>query len=86
MELRLFTRLELSMQGKLKSLNEDKSYGFIKSDKGHDYFFHRSSFDGHWQDLVEDFNSDKEIALEFEPTRTDKGLRAEEVSRVDGGV
>jgi len=73
------------MQGKPKSLNADKGYGFIKGDKA-DYFFHRSSFDGHWADLCEDYDADKEVVLNFEPMRTDKGLRAEEVSRVDGGV
>jgi len=73
------------MQGKLKSLNREKRYGFIKGDKA-DYFFHQASFDGHWEDLCKDFDDDIIIVLEFEPTRTDKGLRAEDVSRVDGGV
>jgi cold shock CspA family protein len=73
------------MLGTLKNLNHMKGYGFIKSDKA-DYFFHRDSFDGHWKDLCDDYDLDKEIELEFEPTRTDKGLRAEEVRRTDGGV
>jgi cold shock CspA family protein len=66
------------MVGKLKTLNSEKSYGFIKGDTA-DYFFHRSDFDGHWQDLVEDWDANKEIMLEFEPKKTDKGLRAENV-------
>jgi cold shock CspA family protein len=72
------------MEGKLKSLNRNKLYGFIKTDKA-DYFFHRDDFDGHWSDLCDDFDSKKEITMDFEPTRTSKGLRAAEVSRVDGG-
>ena len=73
------------MQGKQKKLERDKGYGFIGTNAA-DYFFHRSSFDGHWNDLCDDFDNERVIELEFEPTRTDKGLRAEEVSRTDGGV
>lgn len=67
------------MFGKVTSLNTKKMYGFIKTDKA-DYFFHRDDFDGHWVELVEDFENDKVIEVEFEPKRTDKGLRAESVT------
>jgi cold shock CspA family protein len=73
------------MEGTLKTLNREKRYGFIKSDKA-DYFFHRDDFDGHWEDLADDYDAEQQIKLEFEPTRTSKGLRAEEVRRLDRGV
>jgi cold shock CspA family protein len=74
------------MVGKIKKVDEGKGYGFIQADKA-DYFFHRDSFEGHWKDLCDDVaHSDTPIEVEFEPTRTSKGLRAESVTRTDGGV
>lgn len=73
------------MLGLLKSLNASKGYGFITGETSKtDYFFHRDSFDGHWNDLEKDFENGDKIELEFEPTRTSKGLRAENVGRKDG--
>jgi len=71
------------MLGEIRKLVEDKQYGFIKTEKA-DYFFHRSDFDGHWEDLVDDVNKGV-VEVEFEPTRTEKGLRAAEVRRTDNG-
>lgn len=71
------------MRGTVRKIVAEKNYGFIKTDKT-DYFFHKSAFDGHWDDLCVDAES-HDIEVEFEPTRTDKGLRAEEVRRVDNG-
>lgn len=72
------------MLGTIKKLVEDKQYGFIKTDKA-DYFFHKTDFDGFWEDLCRDFDNGIDVTLEFEPTRTDKGLRAAEVRRTDNG-
>ena len=73
------------MQGVIRNVRGDGFYGFIKTNKG-DYFFHKSEFDGHWADLLEDIDAGEEIEVEFEPTRTDKGLRAVGVRRIYGGV
>lgn len=72
------------MRGTLRKLVSEKKYGFIKTEKT-DYFFHKENFDGHWDDLATDHENGIEITMEFEPIRTDKGLRAEEVRRVDNG-
>lgn len=72
------------MKGIVKKVNVEKSYGFIGTANA-DYFFHKSDFDGHWADLVKDFEGNIAIEVEFEPTRTDKGLRASEIQRTDNG-
>jgi len=61
------------MQGKIIRIYKDKSFGFIKGEKG-DYFFHRNacvdkSFD----------NLEVDDEVKFRPEETPKGLRAEEV-------
>ncbi len=74
------------MNGKIRAVNM-KGYGFIKYTDGKEYFFHRSEFDGHWNDLVDDFESHKEIQVEFDvdtdSERTKKGPRARNVKRLD---
>lgn len=72
------------LSGTIRKIVSEKAYGFIKTDKT-DYFFHRQDFDGHWDDLVRDFNNDVDVEVTFEPIRTEKGLRAEEVRRTDNG-
>ncbi len=74
------------MEGKIRSIPQDKNFGFIKGNEGGDYFFHQSDFHGHWDDLVFDFNNtddEEKIAVKFEPAPSDKGLRASNVSRLD---
>lgn len=68
------------MTGKIKNLPEGKNFGFIDS-RNKDYFFHREDFDGHWDDLIKDFRSGKEIEVEFEEAHSPKGLRASSVKR-----
>jgi cold shock CspA family protein len=68
------------MNGKVRSLPEGKSFGFIESNDK-DYFFHKDDFNGHWADLLKDFRSGKPILVEFEPTQSAKGLRAASVAR-----
>jgi cold shock CspA family protein len=70
------------MDGQLVRIYKDLAYGFIKAD-GKDYFFHRSDFDGDWDSLCRDHMTGSEIHLDFEPRKTDKGLRAEEVTLSD---
>lgn len=70
------------MTGVVRMVSETKRFGFIKADKG-DYFFHSTSFNGHFEDLVDDFQNNKKIEVEFDGFETPKGLRAENVSRKD---
>jgi len=59
------------MLGKVKNFNNEKGYGFIKTEEGKDLFFHYSELQ------MEGFKSvnagDK---VEFEVVETEKGLRA----------
>lgn len=73
------------MNGKLTSLVPDKGFGFIKGESGQDYFFHKSEFNGHFEDLVMDYSNNIKIQVTFEPLKTPKGPRATEVYRMDNG-
>lgn len=80
------------LKGRLKSLKSIKGYGFIIVDNKDQYFFHRDDYQGHWNDMADDFDSGTQVEFHFEPDRTEKGLRARNVCRtdwpnqVDGGV
>lgn len=72
--------------GKVRSVLGKKNYGFISSGARSDFFFHREDFNGHWDDLVNDFENDLEITVEFEESRGPKGPRATDVTRLDIGL
>lgn len=79
------------MHGWVKMVNPDRSFGFIRGDNGEEYFFHKSGFIGHWADLLNDmkiFDKGKcdPIKVNFSPTDSSKGLRAEAITRLDGGL
>ncbi len=64
------------MTGKVVRIIEDKGFGFIKSEDGREYFFHRSAL----KNL--DFGAIRTgQAVEFEerPGQQNKGPRAEEI-------
>lgn len=70
------------MDGRLRRIYRDLSYGFI--DVGKDsYFFHKSDYADAWGILCSDFESGNIIHLKFRPTTTDKGLRAKDVKMMD---
>lgn len=72
------------MKGTVKSVNEQKLYGFILGENKRDeYFFHRDDFVGHWNDLVADYHTTDTIEVEFKADTTPKGLRARNVTRTD---
>jgi len=76
------------MYGVIRTINEVKYYAFITTnfdDRSNDYFFHKSDFEGHWDDLVSDFNNKLlgAIKVEFEPVKSEKGPRAKSVKRID---
>lgn len=63
--------------GKIKNLNIEKGYGFIKAENGDEFFFHMS---GLANCFMKDLKTD--MLVEFESTRTPKGLRAERITVV----
>ncbi len=56
--------------GTIKRVVKDKGFGFIRDDRGQEFFFHRSSVDGDFTRLTEG----QQVA--FEEERSDKGPRA----------
>ncbi len=71
------------MKGKVVRLMVDKQFGFIRGEDNRDYFMHSSGFSS------SEFGNDNpfyEVTLddevEFEPTMSKKGLRAERIVRL----
>lgn len=71
-----------NMIGTVKNIVVKRAFGFIKSN-GQEYFFHKDDFNGHWDDLVDDWNNKEEVSVEFEVTPSSKGPRASKVRRTD---
>lgn len=71
------------MTGIVKRIVKDKGYGFIAVTGGTEYFFHRSNFSGHYDDLVDDVNMHLQVPVEFEVVNSPRGPRAQNVSRTD---
>ncbi len=61
------------MKGKVKFFNEKKGFGFITGDDGQDYFIHVSALPNNMR-LVENEE------VEFEASRSDRGLQAKNIS------
>jgi CspA family cold shock protein len=62
------------MKGKVVRVLGDKYFGFIKGEDNKEYFFHYTGLKN------EDFNQALEgRVVDFEPTNTSKGLRAEDI-------
>ncbi len=59
--------------GTIKRVVKDKGFGFIRDERGQEYFFHRSAVDGDFTRLTEG----QQVA--FEEERSDKGPRAASV-------
>ncbi len=62
-------------KGRIKTLNLDRGFGFIKDDSGQEYFFHRSETAGAFDTLEQG-----EVVL-FNPQASSKGPRAHQVRR-----
>jgi cold shock CspA family protein len=66
------------MQGTLKTVFRNNGFGFIESGRL-EYFFHKSNFDGHWEDLCDDYEKNVQVELSFVEVQGERGPRAEEV-------
>lgn len=64
------------MQGKIKTLKNDKGFGFIKASDGVEYFFHRSEVR---RSSFDDLRLGDDVA--FEVSDGSKGPRAADVYR-----
>lgn len=74
------------MRGIVKNIIGGRNFGFISDEKGIEYFFHKDDFHGHWADLLYDVETKgrRMVPVQFDLSeRTDKGPRAENVSRLD---
>jgi CspA family cold shock protein len=56
--------------GTIKRIQRDKGFGFIRDTNGQEYFFHRSSVEGSFDDLSEGQR------VSFEEEQSPKGPRA----------
>lgn len=62
------------MKGTVIRLVKEKPFGFLRGEDGNEYFFHASSVvNGSFNDVKYG------QTVEFEPSESEKGLRAEDV-------
>lgn len=66
------------MLGKVKRFNNEKGYGFIKTENGKDLFFHYSELQMEGYKTVEQGQN-----VEFEVIETEKGLRAVNIKIIE---
>ncbi len=64
------------MTGKIRTIQADKGFGFIKDEKGKEYFFHRSAVRGEGFEGLREGDS-----VEFDIGEAPEGPRAENVRR-----
>jgi len=65
------------MQGKVKKFNKEKGFGFIVNSDGKEVFFHYSQL------KMDGFKNIEENAeVEFEQVETDRGLQAQNVTKI----
>lgn len=74
------------MKGTIKNMPPNKSFCFIRGTDRVEYFLHRQDFNGHWNDLVADYNNlpkGENIEVTFDVVESPNGPRASSCSRVD---
>lgn len=74
------------MVGQVRNIPDGKSFGFITTNEGKDYFFHRDDYQGSWNELLKAYkknNTAQFVLVEFEPIEAPKGLRAAKVVKIN---
>jgi cold shock protein len=71
------------MKGSVKKIILDKGFGFIQGEDGNEYFFHRSGFNGYFDELARDYHGNIPINVEFDALNPPKGPRAENIFRME---
>lgn len=71
------------MNGTIARVIGDKGFGFVRDTTGVEHFFHKTGFNGHWDDLVYDHDKGVKIPVEFDQEHSSKGPRATNVTRTD---
>lgn len=74
------------MNGTIFRVVSEKGFGFIKGEDNRDYFFHKSELSGFFDDLAMDVAAGRRIEVTFVPISSEKGPRASNITRVDGGI
>jgi len=72
----------VAMTGEIKKVM-DKGFGFISGEDHKEYFFHRSGFNGDWDEMKEDVDAREKVYVEFDIEASPKGPRAGNVERLD---
>ncbi len=68
------------MNGKLRTINAERGFGFINGEDGRAYFFHKSGVDGNFHELHED------DSVTFEEEASTKGPRAANVRLIQAAT
>jgi len=73
------------MKGSVSNVLPAKRFGFISGENGQEYFFHMTDMASDWDELVADFANagGGKVKVTFEPVRTPKGPRAQNVNVVE---
>jgi cold shock CspA family protein len=74
------------MVGQIRNIPDGKHFGFITTNEGKDYFFHKDDYQGSWSELLKLYKKSgvtQFILVEFEPIQAPKGLRAEKVVKIN---
>jgi len=72
------------MLGRVKCI-KPSLYGFILDEEGNEYFFHAQHYKGDWDDLkaMSPPVTSKGPVVQFKESRSQKGLRAEQVEFIN---
>jgi cold shock CspA family protein len=68
-----------TLTGSIRNTNPDRSFGFIRGDDGHDYFFHKSALQTGTDAFYDLLKGD---LVSFVPKAAPKGPRAEVVTKL----
>ena len=74
------------MDGTVSRVFRDKGFGFIKGKDKIEYFFHRSEYEGNFDDLVIEVDLGRMVLVSFDVVHSERGPRAGKVNRAGNEV